>query len=205
MNYPYRYYQEIDSTNEEAKRLISSGKISETSYIVADSQTAGKGTRGRVWSSPEGIGLYLSIVHIPKEKEFFETTTLYTLASGVACVEVLKEEFDIGIKLKPINDLYFGDKKLGGILVESRLGKEGMSSLITGIGINIKKYDHSLDRDEISPISLEEIVGEVGMKAFKKNILTDNLVSKICFWYEELCRDKSLIEKTWNKYSLNFV
>lgn len=199
------YYNEIDSTNEEAKRLISLGKILETTYILADSQSAGKGTRGRVWSSPKGVGLYLSIVHIPKEKEFFETTTLYTLASGVACVEVLKEELDINVQLKPINDLYFEGKKLGGILVESRLGKEGLSSLITGIGINIKKYNHDLDRDEIKPISLEEIVSESKLKTFDRDDFINKLVTRVCLWSEEVNRDKSLVEKKWNEYALNFI
>ncbi len=58
-----RHYPELDSTNEESKRLLAQEDISSPLIVRADSQTAGKGTQGRQWFSPPGAGLYFSVVH----------------------------------------------------------------------------------------------------------------------------------------------
>jgi len=124
------YYKELDSTQDEAKRLIQAGKITDIAYVVANSQTNGRGTRGRKWSSPAGSGIYLSIIHISdvktgKPRPYIELTTLYTQACGIACVETINEVYKIQCSIKPINDIYYKDKKLGGILIESRLQDKG--------------------------------------------------------------------------------
>ena len=85
------WYEEVDSTQDEAKRLIQSGKVKDIAYVIANLQTKGRGTHGRKWSSPVKSGIYLSVIHLPEEKFFFESTTLYTQACGVACVEAIKE------------------------------------------------------------------------------------------------------------------
>ena len=196
------YYKELDSTQDEAKRLIQAGKIKDITYVVADSQTEGRGTRGRKWSSPLNLGIYLSVIHIPKEKTLFELTTLYTKACGIACIEAIKEITGIECKLKPINDIYFNDKKLGGILIESRSQDKGFSYLISGVGINTHKTNHELDRDIVEPVSLEEIMAEVetGLPCLFKNLSKENLikkiVEKICYWYKLLFEGKqNLIEE----------
>ena len=176
------WYDTLDSTMDEAKRLLKSGEIKNTSFIVANCQTKGKGTRGKVWSSPKG-GIYLSIVHLPEEKKYFKNTTLYTLACGVACIEAIKEIINIQASLKPVNDIYVDGKKLGGILVESELYKEGISSLITGIGINIYEVKHKLDHKEILPVSIEELLPEREFKKFQAKELIEKIVLKVCFWY----------------------
>ena len=194
------HYDELDSTQDEAKRLIQSGKIKDIAYVVSSSQTNGRGTRGRKWSSPAGSGIYLSVIHLPKKDECFETTTLYTQACGIACVEAIKEVTNIETKLKPVNDIYFNDKKLGGILVESRLEKKGISYLISGVGININKTNHKLDRDVIEPISLEEIMNEHDFKCFLKEKLIEKIIEKIYFWYEVIFKGKKdSIQKEWKK------
>lgn len=197
------HYDELDSTQDEAKRLIQSGKITDIACIIADSQTKGRGTQGRKWSSPADSGIYLSIIHIPKDENLFELTTLYTKAAGIACVEAIKEVTNIEAKLKPINDIYFNGKKLGGILVESLLQKEKIAHLITGIGINIKKITHNLDRNITEPISLEEIMVEKDFRNLPKEKLVSNIVSKVCFWYETVFnKEQSLIQKKWEDYKL---
>lgn len=198
------YYDEVDSTMEEAKRLVNSGLIKETSCVVASSQTSGRGTRGRVWSSPKDAGIYLSLIHMPEKNKFFEATTLYTQASGISCVEALKEHLDIETKIKPINDIYYGDKKLAGILVESKMNKEGMSLIVTGIGLNVTKFEHELDRDIVEPISLEEILVEERFKNFSKQDFIKILIEKICKWYEVLFNGQNyLVEQTWAQHSLH--
>ena len=197
------WYEELDSTMDEAKRLIHSGKVKDIAYVIANSQTQGRGTRGRKWSSPVNSGIYLSVIHLPIKQKYFEVTTLYTLACGIACVEALKEITGIQTKLKPVNDIYFNDKKLGGILVESRLEKRGISYLISGVGINVCKANHKLDRDVIEPISLKEIMSEKDFKNFSKKNLIENIVEKICLWYQMIFKGKQdLIREKWENYKL---
>ena len=202
------YYKELDSTQNEAKRLIQSGKISNIAYIVTNYQTNGRGTHGRKWSSPADSGIYLSVIHLPNvgtglPHPYMELTTLYTQAAAIACVEAIKEITNIETKLKPVNDIYFNGKKLGGILVESRLEKRGISYLISGVGINVCKTNHKLDRDVIEPISLEEIMSEHDFKCFLKEKLIEKIIEKICFWYEKIFGgEQYLILEKWETYKL---
>lgn len=135
-------YDSLDSTNEEAKRLLAAGKITGLTAITASMQTAGKGTRGRVWVSPPGCGLYLSVVHpldVPCQSA--PLTPVFTLAAGVACAETLHEATGLRFQLKPINDVYIAGAKLGGILTESVVRDNRLRALITGIGINLRGDD----------------------------------------------------------------
>jgi biotin-(acetyl-CoA carboxylase) ligase len=121
------YFDTLDSTNEEAKRRFQEGLIQQTTCILANTQTQGKGTQGRSWNSPAGAGLYFSLIQthlqgpredIQKITQFnlepnsFQTiqpipaTPLFTLAAGISCIEALKELTQITFYLKPINDLY---------------------------------------------------------------------------------------------------
>ena len=196
-------YEQVDSTMDEAKRLIECGDIKDNAVIVANYQTKGRGTHGREWDSPSGAGIYLSVVNLPKKNEFFETTTLYTLACGIACVESVYEVCKIKPSLKPINDIYFDGKKLGGILVESKLYESGISSLITGIGINVQKTKYNLDRDIVSPVSLEEILSKETFAKFSKQLLIENIVEKVYFWYEKIFNgEHDTVKNTWESHKI---
>src|SRR3989338_1859933 len=193
----YRY-EEVDSTMDEAKRLILSCKITETSYVIADYQSKGRGTRGRKWDSPKSSGIFLSIIH---SNGSMELTTLYTLASGVACIESLKEVCNISAAIKPINDIYFEVKKLGGILVESKLKKNEIVYLITGIGINTKKTERVLDRQEIEPVSIEEVLSPELYKSFSEEKLIKTIVNKVNYWYSFIFNNEHLkIQNQWNSF-----
>lgn len=180
------WYETLDSTMNEANRLVKSGKIQDIAYIAANEQTAGRGTRGRSWSSPSGAGIYLSVVHLPRKGKYFPKTTLYTPGCGIACTQALKEVCNIDACIKPINDIYVNGKKLGGILVESKLYKEGISVLITGIGINISKVSRKLDNLTTETISIEEILPAHDFKNFSKKLLTENIVNKVCLSYSRI-------------------
>ena len=200
------WYEEIDSTMDEAKRLIQANKINDIAFVVANSQTKGKGTHGRKWSSPAGSGIYLSVVHLSgtrKPRPYMELTTLYTQACGIACIEAIKEIAGVECKLKPVNDIYFKGKKLGGLLVESLLHKNKIAHLITGVGINLKKTRHELDRGIVEPISLEETLSEEDFKNVSKEKLIEKIVEKICFWYEEIFDgNRDLVLEQWESLKL---
>lgn len=198
------WYDTIDSTQEEAKRLIQAGRIRGTAFVIADHQSAGKGTHGRNWVSPERMGIYLSVIHMAPENTFFEATPLYTLAAGNACVESIQTITGLQIGIKPINDLYANGKKLGGILVESDLQQVGISSLITGIGLNTHRCERNLDGSAVLPISLEELLpSEHFRAAFSKEAFVETLVAKICFWYSLLFQgQQSQVRRAWERYRL---
>jgi BirA family biotin operon repressor/biotin-[acetyl-CoA-carboxylase] ligase len=58
------WYNTIDSTMDEAKRLIRTGQVNDIAYVVAYHQTRGRGTRRREWASPPHAGIYLSVIHL---------------------------------------------------------------------------------------------------------------------------------------------
>lgn len=197
------WYNILDSTMDEAKRLIRSGQVQDTAYIVAHHQTCGRGTRGRAWSSPPNAGIYISLIHLPPKNTSFEITTTYTLSAGVACIEAIQEITKIQASLKPINDIFFQGKKLGGILIESEASRNGITKLITGIGINTNKAVRILDDPNYQAISLEEILLTEDFKKFSKEQLIKSIVEKVCYWHNLVFNGKEKeIKESWEIYKL---
>jgi BirA family biotin operon repressor/biotin-[acetyl-CoA-carboxylase] ligase len=155
------HFDVVDSTNELAKRLIASGEIRGPAYITAREQTNGKGSRGRTWVSPRDGGLYMTVIGLPAQPLDCRTTQItdFTLAAGVACAEALAKTPGIGVELKPINDLYVGEKKLGGILTELVIESGQVKAVIIGIGINIHCASRPLPAGHVLPACLEELLG----------------------------------------------
>ena len=133
-------FEEIDSTNSYAKRLLAQAenqKDYHNSIIVAQSQTAGRGRLGRSFVSPAGTGIYASMIYCPQGG--IQDPAKITAFSAVAVCRVLKKLYKVEPKIKWINDIYVNDKKVCGILTEGSANFEtGMiESAIIGIGINI--------------------------------------------------------------------
>lgn len=129
------WYDCLDSTNTEAKRLAQAGAPHGT-VVIAGKQTAGRGRMGRSFSSPAGLGLYLSVILrpcCPAEKLMH-----LTCAAGVAACKAIEEVTGYRPGIKWINDLVAGTKKLGGILTELSVdaGTGLVGYAIVGIGIN---------------------------------------------------------------------
>ena len=127
--------EEIDSTNEEAKRLYLEGAPHGT-VVAAKRQTKGKGRLGRVWESPEGDNIYLSVLLRPKFGP--ERASMLTLVTALAAAEVLEEEGAF-CQIKWPNDLVLNRKKICGILTEMSVYSEGISYVIVGIGVNVNQ------------------------------------------------------------------
>lgn len=126
------YFDTLDSTNTYAKRLAAEG-APEGTVIIAGHQTGGRGRLGRSFSSPAGMGIYLSVILRPGclPQELMHLTC----AAGVAAIRALD---DPRIGIKWTNDLVLGKRKLGGILTE--LSVDPTTGLVdwavVGIGIN---------------------------------------------------------------------
>jgi BirA family transcriptional regulator, biotin operon repressor / biotin---[acetyl-CoA-carboxylase] ligase len=127
----------VDSTQAVAFALAAEGAADGT-VVVADSQSAGRGRRGRAWMDEPGASLLASIVLRPR----LEPVRLpgLSLAAGVAVAEALTRAAGLGPRLKWPNDVLVGGRKIGGILLESRLGgaaAERPVTAILGVGINL--------------------------------------------------------------------
>lgn len=118
-----------ESTMDEAKRLAHDGAEDGTT-IIAEAMTAGRGQRGSTWYAPEG-GLYLSRV-----LRDVEDPHLLTLALGNAVAEAL-EIAGSDPRLKWVNDVLVGDRKVAGILVEGESTADHIDFLVAGIGVNL--------------------------------------------------------------------
>lgn len=183
-------YESLDSTNEEAHRLLAAGRIEGVTGILTASQTAGKGTRGRQWISPPGCGLYLSIVHPFDSTGPAPLTPIFTLAAGVACAETLADLTGLAAQLKPVNDIYMEDRKLGGILTESIVRDGAFRAMVTGIGINLKGHEavcaHAEDTGNRAT-SLEEHLPPHARDAWTREAarteLAEALMKAVDFWY----------------------
>lgn len=196
------HFDTIDSTNEAAKGLILDGTIRQCDFIVAREQSAGKGQRGSRWISPKDAGIILSVVDIPSAKEN-PPVTMFTLAAGVACVEVLRELTGIEVQLKPVNDLYVGDCKLGGILTESVMKQQSIEALITGIGINLKKADREISDAKTKPICIEEFIPQEQFSSLDENELVAMLVHRVLKWNQAVWTNQhDLVRESWERYKI---
>ena len=138
------WLESVDSTNEECRRHISD--IDNLSVVAAVSQTSGKGQRGNSWSSAPGENLTFSVVLkfplsvTPGELEPMQAYDQFVL-SEIAALSVvdLLAEHEIQAKIKWPNDIYVGDKKICGILIENSLHGEWIQHSIIGIGLNVNQ------------------------------------------------------------------
>ncbi|HDJ24343.1 MAG TPA: biotin--[acetyl-CoA-carboxylase] ligase [Candidatus Aminicenantes bacterium] len=121
------------STNDVLRELAERGE-EEGVAVLAEEQVAGRGTKGRTWFSPPGMGLYLSVLLRPAQE-----SSLFPLLAGVAVVEAISEEYSLPLLIRWPNDLIWKEKKLGGILSESSFAGQRLSYVILGIGLNLNQ------------------------------------------------------------------
>lgn len=140
--------KETDSTNLEAKRIISS--IGDAHVIIADMQTAGRGRLGRSFFSPDGGGIYLS--YIKKLPEQVENLPLLTSFAGIAvcrAVESMLPSFIQPLQIKWPNDILIDGKKICGILTSlvTDTTSNRISHAIIGIGLNVLSKPEDFPQD----------------------------------------------------------
>ena len=127
-------FQSLDSTNkylqEQAEKSGCSGSV-----VLAERQTSGRGRRGKTWVSPFAANIYMSILW--DFEQGAQALEGLSLAIGVAVRRALIELGLEDVRLKWPNDIYIGNKKLGGILLEMIGDPAGHCSVVIGVGINV--------------------------------------------------------------------
>ena len=163
MEYKIIHIEETDSTN---RWLKAHGEG--TMVVVADYQTAGKGCGTNSWESERGKNLTFSmLIHptdIPASQQFRITEVV-----SVALCEVL-EQYIGDVSIKWPNDIYVGDKKICGVLIENRLQGNVIVDSIIGIGLNVNQTEFVSDAP--NPVSLRQLLGrEIDREALLHDFL----------------------------------
>lgn len=192
------FHEHTDSTNRIAKEMVAEGAPTGT-VVVAAAQSAGRGQYGRTFNSPLG-GLYFSYIvepTLPPEK-----ISLVTLATGLACRNVLSERFQLNALIKWPNDLYLAGKKVAGILCE-HLGQPHQysteSKVIIGVGLNVNSRIEQFD-PEVQPLvtTLFEHTGHTR----ELTSLLDDLLHAILLCVERLATEQNVLLEEWQRFDL---
>ncbi|GAB6395008.1 MAG: biotin--[acetyl-CoA-carboxylase] ligase [Bacteroidales bacterium] len=174
--------KETGSTNLYLREYMATNRLLEGSVVIADAQTAGRGQTGNSWESEPGANLTFSIVlypcFLPANRQFALTqiTSLAVKETLDACTS--------GIRIKWPNDLYWKDKKAGGILIENDLSGGRLSSSVVGIGLNLNQTLFPANLP--NPVSLKQITG----KSFDREQLFSKLLANFHKYYRALRQDK---------------
>ena len=162
------HYHQLPSTNDEARCLAAAG-VAEGTVVVAETQTAGRGRRGRQWRDIPGKSLLFSIILRPAASS--RLLPPLSLGIGAATAQALRDTCRLDVVTKWPNDLLIGKRKVGGILLE---GNKGL--VVVGVGLNVngevdelqnqvpqplttmeEQCGHSLPREEVLLAVLEKI------------------------------------------------
>ena len=130
-----RYFQCLDSTNDEAWRWIDTG-ASDRALVIADEQTAGRGRSQHRWVTRPGMGLAFSLILLSPPFDP-QLVSRLTGLGGVAVRNVLQRKYNLPAQIKWPNDILIDQHKAGGVLSETRWDGETLKAVIIGIGINI--------------------------------------------------------------------
>ena len=167
----------VTSTNDTAMELAEKG-WPEGTVVVSDTQTRGRGRAGRLWHSPKGVSLYFTVILRPGMK--LKNAPLITLMAAAASVQPIRKLTAVEAAIKWPNDILVNDKKLGGILTETKVRGEYIDVAVLGIGLNV-----NLD---VSILPVE---------------LLDKILNSLETWYKILLSQKhSHIIQSWKSLNI---
>ncbi len=182
----------VNSTNSYIKDLAKRNAPHET-LVIADKQTTGRGRLGREFFSPEGTGIYMSVLLKPENLAL--DPSLLTVAAGVAVCRTINNISKNTPSIKWVNDIFIDGKKVCGILAESTTDAASgtIDNIIVGIGLNVTTPS------DVFPGKLGEIAGSL----FPENTTRNEIISKIIEEFKstyDFCDKESLIEE-YKSYS----
>jgi BirA family transcriptional regulator, biotin operon repressor / biotin---[acetyl-CoA-carboxylase] ligase len=169
-----RYLEKTPSTNAIAKQLCSEGNVEALNgtVIIAEEQSGAVGRMGRAWISPGG-GIWITIIlkpAVPVDHVF-----MITMAGSIAIARALRREFELGALIKWPNDIFIGNKKVAGLLLELAAEADTVHYGLLGIGVNVNvpmsNFTPELQK-LITSISAE-VGHEVDRAAFLARILKE--------------------------------
>lgn len=168
------HYNKLDSTQKEILRQIEKNEIENGTIIIADIQTDGIGTHGRSWYTTEENNIAFSFVLYLDTK--IENLKNLTIEIAEIFVKIFKDLYNIKIQIKDPNDLVIDDKKVGGILTQTKLQGDNVKNLVVGIGINTNQTKF--------PKEIKDIATSI-KKKFSISIDNQKVIEEFCNIFEE--------------------
>ena len=170
-----KVFGEVTSTNLLAKQ--ESCETEKPVVIIANSQTKGRGRKGRDFFSPPDTGIYMSFLLSPHTA--LEETIKVTIAAAVAVKNALSEFSSKDIRIKWVNDIFADSRKVCGILTEAvtDLETRGISKVIVGIGINVTT--------ENFPDDISGIAGSAADGACSRNLIAAEVINNLLALYKD--------------------
>lgn len=187
-----------DSTNNYANRQIKENELPEGTVFLAYEQTAGRGQLENVWESEPGQNLIFSFVLYP---DFLEIRRQFMLAKVVTLgiYKALNKYVD-SLKIKWPNDIYAGNQKLGGILIENSIMNGLLKNAVVGIGLNVNQTVFYSDAP--NPVSLRMLTNQ----HYDCETILSEILSGINWYYALLCEgEEEVIDQDFKSvlYRLN--
>lgn len=176
------FYNQIDSTQAEIWRLIKKNNIKNGTLVMADIQTKAQGTHGRIWHTDEENNIAFSF-YIKTDCDIEKIEGL-TIKIATILVDIFKQEYNIDLSIKKPNDITYNNKKLGGILTESKINSGNVKFLVVGIGINTSKTNFT---DDIKNIATS-IKKEFGVEVDRIKIISD-----FCNRFEKVIKERKIV------------
>lgn len=177
-SYTIIHIDQTGSTNNYATSQIRENGIKNKTVFLAYNQTSGRGQQNNHWESEPGKNLTFSIFLKP---QFLDIARQFML-SKVVCLGLvaLLSEFVNNVKIKWPNDIYIGDKKICGILIENAVMKGQINQSIIGVGLNVNQTVFLSDAP--NPVSLKQLTG----KEYNIDELLDKLIVHFEHFYQKL-------------------
>jgi BirA family biotin operon repressor/biotin-[acetyl-CoA-carboxylase] ligase len=187
-------FPEIESTNTRAMEMAGQG-VPEGTVVIAETQTSGKGRRGRKWISPKG-NLYFSVVlrpDIPMHK-----APLMTLMGAVATATAVRKYCGLQAVIKWPNDILIDGKKMSGLLTEMSAEQDRIRHIVLGIGVDVNMDPELLPPDvRLSSTTLAATAG----KQIDRLSLLQQLLRELDHWYQVFLINEQDVLREWK--SLN--
>ena len=176
---PFIILPTIDSTNNYAKALVRDGLARDGMVIFTEEQTQGRGQKNHGWESTKGENIVMSGI-LDTSWLTLDSQFQLSCATALACCDFYTEFAGDETGIKWPNDLYWRDRKAGGILIENIVKGNIWEKAVIGIGININQVSFPKMRN--IPVSLKQITGQ----SFDPKTLAKGLCQKLMLRYEEL-------------------
>lgn len=195
-NIDFIFLETVNSTNIYCKEIAESGFNKDT-IVISDTQSDGKGTKGRRWVSPKGKGLWFSILLKPSIQ--LQDISFLTILTSTALYNTFLD-FGIHTQIKWPNDIYLNSKKLCGILTESKISNNKIEYIIIGIGVNVNLEITDFN-DELKNKATSLLIS-VG-KPFEREEILNKFLENFYDQYNEFMNgNKSDILKVYKNNSL---
>ena len=181
------WLERVDSTNDEARRHIS--EIDNLSVVSALEQTKGRGQRGNRWSSQPGENLTFSLVVKDFRIKANEQSAI-SQATALSLVDLLSRH-EIKARIKWPNDIYAGDEKICGILIENSLKGSEIDWSIIGIGLNVNQT--AFPEDLPNPTSMKLCTGN--SNPYNTREILEEFMGIFTGYYREYLNGNGSLEK----------